>query len=213
MREGSGSWVIVFCLVAGCSRDTRQDQPAAAPAPGPPAPQVTAQPASPRCLAAADSQLVVTQDSIGPLPVRASLEELRRLCPEATETVQEGGETVSPALSFPFGSNTAVASQSTDILMVDRPPMLWVVSGPDVSLPMGQSLQSRWGDLRGAYGLSVWQPAISMAMMTFCRYPRMAFQLDLPFEGEPLQPADVPDSAAVLAVWVNPNSNPTSRCK
>src|SRR5713101_3724762 len=52
------------------------------------------------CLGPDAASPLITEDSIGILPARASIGELRRLCPSATLTRRAGMETVSPALRF-----------------------------------------------------------------------------------------------------------------
>ena len=154
-----------------------------------------------KCPGYSASHLRVSEDSVGPFSIRATMGELQRLCPTATATVRYGAETVNPALMFLLGRDTVLASQSRDSLLEGWAPDTWVVSGPDVILPMGIPLRSTWQTFRKAYGPARWAPAISLAMMTFCRYPKLALQLNMTFDGEPIQPAAVPDSAMVVALW------------
>jgi len=158
-----------------------------------------------RCLADSSSSPLVTEDSVGLLPARATLERLLTLCPSATRTAVVGGEAIVPGLEFHLGRSTAVAVQERDTLVAQWPPDEWIVAGPDFRLPLGLSSRSRWAELRAAYGDGVNSgsdaPGVSIQ---FCRFPRLTFQLQLvSANSEPVVLNAIPDSTLLTAVVVN----------
>ncbi len=96
--------------------------------------------------------LRLSQDSVGPLPTRASLDALRRLCPNAKPTGVYGFEEEFPGLEFSFPSLWAVAFQKRDTLEGIHAADGWEVKGCNAVLPRGVSACATWGELARSYG-------------------------------------------------------------
>lgn len=154
---------------------------------------------------------LITEDSIGVLFARASVEELLARCPTARRIRHRTEENVWPALQFRLGRDTVTVFQSREALVPGWPPDWWIIAGSGARLPLGQTLRSSWRDLQQAYGRSEW--AGLRAMMQFCRFPRLVFEMRAPTAGEPIDAAAIPDSAAVIAVWVNAQGFAPSPCR
>lgn len=158
-----------------------------------------------RCLTHGNLRPVVTEDSIGVLPARATLAELRRLCPSARRTFLAGEGAVLPALEFHLGQTTAIAAQARDSLVEQSAPDDWVVTSRDARLPLGLSFLSRWGELEAAYGSSISGAGEGPVLtMQFCRFPRLEFKLSMGSPAVvPVSAESIPDSTSVMAVVVN----------
>jgi hypothetical protein len=160
-----------------------------------------------RCSQAAARRPLVTEDSVGFLPVRASFQTLRGLCPSARDTVLFYEESSPVGLSFHFGNVVVVASQTSEDLVPSEPPEFWVISGSEARLPMGMTLSSTWGQLRATYGASTPRPEPGV-VVKFCRYPRLLFSLRYPapedWGATPIE--QIPDSVHVGEVWIDSKS-------
>jgi hypothetical protein len=140
--------------------------------------------------------LVVTLDSIGPLPLHARFGELRSLC--ATAFVDTGLALPASehagswlALSFPFANGRVFARPRPFYPIVDTlSPGMWVVSGSNVALPNGIALDAPWRTLATAYGPGVIQLSPPMAKVRFCRLPGWWF---IYHQGVTLGPSETED--------------------
>jgi len=132
------------------------------------------------CLRTETEPLRVSEDSIGPWWLGASLATLRAKCPGAHDTlvVERGtASTAFPALVFPLGDLTAVAMQYRDsILRPQSPADAWVVTGSSGTLPRHVPLNASWGDLQGKYGRATLH-ARGFVVARFCDLPRMLFTI------------------------------------
>ncbi len=96
--------------------------------------------------------LRLSQDSVGPLPTHASLDALRRLCPNAKPTSVYGFEQEFPGLEFAFPSLWAVAFQKRDTLDGAHAVDGWEVRGCNAVLPRGVPACATWAELARVYG-------------------------------------------------------------
>jgi len=164
--------------------------------------------ASDPCTQAADSTPLITADSIGPLDVRLTLAQLRRICPSGKSAYSYGEESRNNAILFRLGSVDALASQAInpgEPLVPESPADIWFVTGRAARLPSGLTLASSFGQLKAAYGSGVAR-ITDRVTVEFCSLPRLQFAVAKPVGIPALGRTDslgvIPDTSAIRAVWV-----------
>ena len=156
----------------------------------------------------------ISPDSIGPLPVTATLARLRALCPAARDTVEYGDESANPAVFFPFWHLNVIAFQAGSSLRPERQAEGWVVGGTNGVLPEGVPLTARWKDVRTAYGNAMGETESGVTVM-FCKWPTFFFKIDARIEpGTQLEDFSViPDNAGILYVEITRGPEPGWQCR
>lgn len=149
--------------------------------------------------------LRVSEDSIGPWWLGASLATLRAKCPGAHDTlvVERGSaSTAFPALVFPLGDLTAVGMQYRDsILRPQSPADAWVVTGSSGTLPRRVPLNASWEDLQKKYGRATLH-ARGFVVARFCDLPRMLFTIDFEATTQEVPLLVIPRSAKIHHVVI-----------
>ncbi len=166
------------------------------------------------CLRGSDP-IRVSEDSIGPLDLSASLKRLRVSCPAAYETISYGEETANPAVAFPFDGLAAIAVQHQDSVLANQPADGWRVTGTKGLLLGRLPLTAPWTELRTAFGPGIDDGSHGLTVM-FCAYPRLLFRLDAPSEGVTSEQRSdlsrIPSGARIRELEILPEPNPTWHC-
>ena len=110
--------------------------------------------------------LVLSTERIGSYRSRATLDELRTLCPTALPTLGSGFEGVWAALDVSIGQLTILAGQNwrykaafddpqtpEPVPEWEREPSHWIVRGCGAELPSSVSSCGTWADLTASFGL------------------------------------------------------------
>jgi hypothetical protein len=97
--------------------------------------------------------------------------------------------------------------QTRDSLVPGESPDLWVVFGENTRLPGDVPFAAPWRDLHAAYGPAVVTPEAGV-VVTFCRYPRLYFKMQLWPEDELSSVNSIPAGTLLSQVWVNPGTLP-----
>jgi len=155
--------------------------------------------------------LRISQDSIGILPVTATIRRLRRVCADARDTVMSSGppgsnEPAFPGLFIPYRGLTILALQyRADLLESDMPPDGWIVAGTNGLLPGGVPMGARWSTLWRRYGAAQ-VTARGVLVVRFCSLPSLLFTLDVDptvvVTSGRVDLALIPDDAAVHHILV-----------
>lgn len=121
----------------------------------------------------------ISAESIGPLPLDASLGTLRaRFCAVDTTWAGEPGSPPFPALRFSVRGLTVIAEQFSMALNLSQPAENWVVLPGNALLPRGLQLNgTTWVDLRKAYTGRVVIAGSWELYAMFCSVPGLAFGL------------------------------------
>jgi hypothetical protein len=137
--------------------------------------------------------LQLDETHIGPFPIAAPLDSLRRMCPEAQPTLGHGFETAWAALDLSIGDLQILAGQNWLLKMLfdapgtpdpvpdwSRSPSHWVVSGCGAVLPRGVSSCGTWAELVAAYGAAgSGTTEFGPAVVTLAGLPGFTFHLDV----------------------------------
>ncbi len=130
---------------------------------------------------------------IGPFPLTASLDSLRRLCPGARPTLGHGFEAIWAALDLSVGEVSILAGQNwrlkpafdapavpDPVVEWSRSPSHWVVSGCGALLPGGVSSCGTWADLVTAFGVvGTGSTEFGPLTVDLAALPGIAFQFDV----------------------------------
>ena len=155
------------------------------------------------CQRGQDEPVRVSEDSIGPLPLFASISSLAASCPSGTDTVFVGPSGRRfPAKVYHFQELSALAVQYRGaVLDSGRSPDGWIVTGWSGVLPGDVPLGSSWSMLWLRYG-SAQANNRNVLVVRFCRLPRMLFTMNLDSVsleplGEPVDLAAIPRFATI----------------
>lgn len=157
--------------------------------------------------------LLISADSLGPLPLKAPIKNLRKLCPSAREVVfltSEGN--AYPAVQFSFREVKIVGYQFEDSIVEDQPVDRWIIRGTAAQLPGGVPLTATWPELRKAYGDAIVDTEDGLSVM-FCKLPTFFFYLDasVASQGTLRDLSVIPQGARVrqLMIIPRPPAGPT----
>src|SRR5437763_6376557 len=143
------------------------------------------------CVSGGAGPIRISEDSIGPLNLSATVKGLRAVCPAALDTVWYGENDVYPAVAFLFDGLTAVAVQYQDSLLPNQPAERWFVRGAN-GLILGQvALSASWVDVERSFGAGIGEAPDGVTVM-FCAHRRILFELDAsPHSVTPGRPAEL----------------------
>jgi len=161
------------------------------------------------CSADQRSPLVITTHEVGGLPFDAKAAVLRRLCPEARDTmISVGSDRTYPGLAFREDRTLVVMqySNATEKIVGDRPGDGWLIRG-SAMLFEGISLSADWSTLSQSLGSH--QTSLGEVLVVrFCNLPRFLFTLDVDASNVRKLPdgrvdeSTIPDSAMLHHVTV-----------
>ena len=109
--------------------------------------------------AAGGNGMRLTRDSIGPLPLWATMDSLRRICPAAVRVDVPERTFMAGAIRFPFAGVRAFAVQmgygdppdTPPNIKPERPADQWEIDGAEILLPDGKPFPATLGALRARY--------------------------------------------------------------
>ena len=127
--------------------------------------------------------LRVSEDSVGPLDLRLSLQRLKAVCPAARDTVDSETNATYPSVVFPFKGLTVVATQLEDSLLPGQPADAWRVFGHNGLLYGRLPLTATWAAFRDVLGTGI-SGGVSRdgrnVTVMFCRHPRAFLDFERP---------------------------------
>ena len=166
---------LLLSAVLAC-RKPAPDSSQASTVPAASAPSGASSPSTP-------SFVAISADSVGPIALWSPLRLLRALHFGSRDTITYGEESAYPAVSFPLGPITVVASEDRDSLDLDAFPDAWVVVGQGGVLPGGVPLSAPWSELYAHYGRAT--GIVNNNAVMFCKMPGIFFEFaELIPEGE-----------------------------
>ncbi len=147
----------------------------------------------------------ISDDSIGPLPLGATMQSLRATCRAARDTVRYGESSSYPGVVFPFHGLSVVAFQYEDSLHLDEPADTWIVRGANGLLPNGVRTTATWAELRKAYGPGRGGGDLGLAVM-FCTHPNLFLELDASPDSvrhdRPTDLSRIPNNARITEILI-----------
>lgn len=150
--------------------------------------------------------LLISADSLGPLPLRAPIKSLRKLCPSAREVVYLTSDgNPYPAVQFSFRELKVVGYQFKDSIVEDQPVDRWIIRGTAARLPEGLPFTATWRDLKQTYGSAIADTEEGLSVM-FCKMPRFFFTLDtsVPANGRLRDLSVIPEGARIRELLIVP---------
>ncbi len=185
----------LLCAVIACRKpapdSSQASVSAASPSPGAPS-------------RGSPSLIAITADSVGPIALWSPLRLLRALHFGSRDTVTYGQESAYPAVSFPLGPITAVASEDRDSLELDAIPDAWAVVGQGGILPGGVPLSAPWSQLYEHYGRAT--GIVGNNAVMFCRMPGIFLEFPEPIAesetADSLSPAALPPESRVTQLLI-----------
>ncbi len=161
--------------------------------------------------------LRVSEDSVGPLDLRLSLQRLRAVCPAARDTVDSEQNATYPSVVFPFKGLTAVATQLEDSLLTGQPADAWFVFGQNGLLYGRLRLTATWAAFRDALGAGI-SGGVSRdgknVTVMFCRHPRAFLDFERPdsVEDQSSDLSHIPSDARLKDIAIFLRAKPTWIC-
>ena len=118
----------------------------------------------------------ITEACIGPLPVRATVSQLRAIRAGSKDSLHYGENDAYPGVVFHLVGLNAFGWQYNDSLQTNAPIDTWVVKGRNATLPEGIPITAEWSMVQQKYGQGIVDTEDGIAVM-FCRFPSLIFEL------------------------------------
>ena len=123
----------------------------------------------------------LTPDSIGPIPLWASVAAIRQVCRTAKDTLQRGvatemGGNTYPAIVVYFPDLKVIGVQWAPTLDAQAPVNVWSVRGANGVLPGGATLGATWKQLSGR-GRGMMSMGPDSVKLMFCDSPGLFLHL------------------------------------
>lgn len=132
------------------------------------------------CVGTRSDTVVITDKTVAGMPLDASMDSLRQMCPMAHDTtVPMGSGRAHPGLTFPLAARVVALQNGLPGagLKNDRGPDGWLIVGA-AALPDGVTLDTRWRELKAVLGPHQVN-AGDVVVVRFCKLPRFLFTLTI----------------------------------
>lgn len=135
------------------------------------------------CAIQQGQSIPVTRESIGNLRLDRPIQELRKLSPNAVDTIVEEHESTWPGVVFRFPDLIVVAAQHRDQLDPTLPADSWTLIGCGARLPQDVPVCANWQELTRVFGDSgVSTSEGGPAVVRLCGLEGFEFELDISSE-------------------------------